>query len=478
MSSQLKTSAPREASERTRTLTALDRAHVWHPFTPMQQWREEDPLIIERAEGVYLYDTEGRRYLDGVSSLWCNIHGHRVPEIDAAIRQQLDRVAHTTLLGLASPPSIELAARLAALAPGTLDKVFFSDAGATALEAAFKMAVGYWFHRGQAKKNRFIAMTGGYHGDTVGSMSVGFSELFHRPFASLVFETSFFPAPDACRPPDELRDVRTGPEFWPSEDPELGEALKRHSLNALEQLLEQQAETTAAIVLEPLMQGASGMVCQPPGFVRGVADLAARYNVLFIADEVAVGFGRTGRLLACEHEDVKPDLLCLAKGLTGGYLPVAATLATPEIESAFCGPVEEKRTLYHGHTYTGNALGCAAALACLDLFETRDLLNHIAASAEIVRRGLEPLRAHPNVLDIRQRGLMLGIELCQDRQRREPFDFSKRTAAEFCVSLRERGIWLRPLGDVLIVMPIPATPHVQIESLITELVSALEAWTF
>jgi hypothetical protein len=290
------------------TLSELDHAHVWHPFTPMRQWREEPPLIIELAEGFHLIDTEGRRYIDAAPSLWCNVHGHRVPEIDAAIRDQLDRVAHSTLLGLASPPSIELAARLAAVTPGSLSRVFYSDLGATALEAAFKMAVGYWYHRGRPEKNRFVALAGGYHGDTTGSMSVGFSELFHRPFASMVFDTTFAPVPDPCRPPAVLaRPVAAG--CWPSEDEDLGEALSDACLAELEAILRAQSRETAAIVVEPLVQGASGMVCQPPGFLRGVAELARDYGVLLIADEVAVGFGRTGRMFACEHEGVEPDLI-------------------------------------------------------------------------------------------------------------------------------------------------------------------------
>jgi adenosylmethionine-8-amino-7-oxononanoate aminotransferase len=439
----------------TRRLVALDRAHVWHPFTPMQQWRETEPLVIERAERDMLIDTTGRRYIDGVSSLWCNVHGHRVPELDEAIRAQLDKVAHTTLLGLASPPSIELAAQLAERTPGNLRKVFYSDSGATALEVAFKMSVGYWHHSGHPAKTRFVGLAGAYHGDTTGSMSVGFSELFHRTFASLVFPASWFPAPDPCRPPADLSAPPAAPGVWPSEDAGLGQALNEYSLVALDELLEKIGHETAAVVVEPLVQGAAGMICQPEGFLGGVAALAKKYDTLLVADEVATGFGRTGTMFACEQESVAPDILCLGKGITGGYLPLAATLATDAIEAAFCGDPSAGRTLYHGHTYTGNPLACAVALASLERFDRAGVLERAASLAEVIRQGLEPLRECPRVLDVRQRGLMVGIELCQDRASREPFDFSRRTGAKVCAVLREKGVIVRPLGDVVVLMPAP-----------------------
>ena len=476
-----------ETSKNTRCLAALDKAHVWHPFTPMKQWRESSPLVIERAQGPYLFDTQGNRYIDGVSSLWCNVHGHRVPEIDRAIRDQLDKVAHTTLLGLASPPSIELAARLCAIAPGHLNKVFYSDAGATAVEVAFKMAVGYWHHRGRPGKCGFIGLAGAYHGDTTGAMSVGYSDLFHRPFVSMVFPTTFFPSPDACRPPGEVakkfHDSREAlsaecEACWPSEDEALCRRLKDHCLCELETMLSAQADQTAAIVIEPVMQGAAGMICQPPGFVRGVAELAKRFDVLWIADEVATGFGRTARMFACEHDQVAPDILCLGKGISGGYLPLAATLTTDEIEQAFCGEIEDRRTLYHGHTYTGNALSCAAALASLDLFEKNRLLDHIAVSERMIRDRLAVLRACPHVLDIRQRGIMVGIELCRDRRTAEPFDFTKRTAAAVCHAMRRHDVLVRPLGDVIVLMPIAAMPHEVLDRMLAVIVETLSQWRF
>jgi adenosylmethionine-8-amino-7-oxononanoate aminotransferase len=490
----------------TKRLVDLDKAHVWHPFTPMKQWRENEQIVIEAGEGPYLIDTDGRRYIDGVSSLWCNVLGHRVPEIDAAIVGQLGKIAHSTLLGLGNVPSIELAARLVRIAPGApapapgsvresdrgvggvgpghgtpsgrsvppgggatgkrLNKVFYSDAGATALEVAFKMAVGYWHHKGKPGKTGFIGLAGAYHGDTVGAMSVGYSELFHKPFVSMVFPVRSAPVPDALRASEELWSLYKpgmgAGHVWPSECKPLAEAMKGQCLAGLEQMLKEHGETTAAIVIEPVMQGAAGMVCQPSGFVKAVASLAEKYGVLLIADEVAVGFGRTGRLFACEHEGVTPDILCVAKGITGGYLPLAATLATDEVEGAFCGELSERKTLFHGHTYTGNPLAAAAANATIDLIESSGMIAHSQVSAQIVSERLTVLRdpeKFGHVIDVRQRGLMVGIELGKDRKTREPFDFAKRTGAAVCMRMRPKGLIIRPLGDVLVLMPMPGMAH-------------------
>ncbi len=474
----------------------LDRAHVWHPFTPMKQWCESEPLVITDAQGDELIDSEGRRYLDGVSSLWCNVHGHRVPAIDQAIREQLERVAHTTLLGLTSPPAVELAAELVRRAPREklgddaddvvggeeegkaggrrLHKVFYSDAGATAVEVAMKMAVGYWFHRGQPRKNKFIALAGAYHGDTTGAMAVGYSELFHKAFKSMLFPTWWFPSTDAPR----SGMTRQTPEALPSEDEALMATLADRCLAALEMLLREHNQETAAILIEPVMQGAAGMIVQPAGFVRRIADLARRHNVLLIADEVAVGFGRTGRMFACQHDGVCPDIMCVAKGITGGYLPLAATLCTDDIYDAFCGELDQRRTLYHGHTYTGNALACAAALASLRLFDDTNLLSHINANAAMIVEKLHPLREHPHVLDVRQRGVMVGIELCRDRSSNEPFDFSKRIGAAICHAMRDHGLIIRPLGDVLVLMPIPAMRRENLARMLDVVVTTLRDWRF
>jgi len=495
----------------TDQLQQLDHDHLWHPFTPMKQWREQPPLVIERGDGPYVYDTDGKRYIDGTSSLWCNVHGHRHPTIDQAVREQLDRVAHSTLLGLSNPPAIEFTAKLVERinrnTPGVnrLNKCFLSDAGATAVEAAFKMAVGYWFHQGQPDKTRFIGLQGAYHGDTVGAMSVGYSPLFHQPFVSMVFDIDTFPAPDALRPPEALttqqeprspRSLSVGsPDaLWPSEGLALQQQLLDHCIAALDRHLEKHADHTAAIVIEPVMQGAAGMVCQPPGFLNAVGRLARKHDVLLICDEVAVGFGRTGTMFAFESEldppEVEhgfhgPDILCLAKGISAGYLPLAATVTTDNIEAAFAGELHEKKTLFHGHTYTGNPLACAAGLASLDLFDqpTRDspdLLTHINQSAKIIRTRLDALRGHPNILDIRQRGLMTGIELgtLHPDGTAEPFDFSKRTGYAICDKLRDEGLIIRPLGDVLVLMPIPAMAHDTLAEMLDRVVQTLLGWDF
>ena len=416
-------------------VVALDHAHLGHPFTQMQEWLAAEPLVIGSADGNYLVDLDGRRYLDGVSSLWCNVHGHRHPAIDGAIRAQLDRVAHTTLLGLASPPAAELAARLAAIAPPGLTRTFYSDAGATAVEIALKLALQYWRLRGEDRP-RFVALVEAYHGDTLGAMSVGFSETFHRFYQPLL-PVDRVPAPYALE-----RDERRAPSDA------LAEALAR-----LEATLRSGRGTIAAVVVEPLMQGAAGMWPQPVEYLREVRALTRHYDTLLVCDEVATGFGRTARLFACDHTATTPDLLVLGKGLTGGYLPLAATLATEEIFQAFLGPYDGYTAFFHGHTFTGNALACAAALASLDLFTPAFLASLPEKSALLTRALAERIRPLPAVFEIRQRGLMVGIELLRDPERRTAFAPAERVGHRVILAARRRGVVLRPLGDVLVLMP-------------------------
>ncbi len=420
-------------------LERWDRDHVWHPFTPMQAYAAERPLIIDRAEGCFLIDLDGRRYLDGVSSLWCNVHGHRVPAIDAAVRAQLDAVAHSTLLGVSNVPAIRLARRLVELAPPGLNHVFFSDDGATAVEVALKMAFQYWRQcpQPQAQKTQYLALQGAYHGDTLGDVSVGDLARFHHLFAPLLFPTVRAPSPHCYRCPLGLERSRCRIDCAE----ELARLVRRH------------ADTLAAVVIEPLVQGAAGMITAPEGYLRRVREVTRECGVLLIADEVAVGFGRTGTMFACEQEVVTPDFLCLAKGLTGGYLPLAATLTTDEVYDAFLGPPEAGRTFYHGHTYTGNPLGAAAALASLDLLEAPTGLSALPAKVERLRRHLERLRNLPVVGDVRQRGLIAGVELVEDCATKRPFPPERRVGAQVCRLCREQGVLLRPLGDVVVVMP-------------------------
>jgi adenosylmethionine-8-amino-7-oxononanoate aminotransferase len=447
-------------------LKLWDRNHVWHAFTQMAEY---EPLLIERAEGCTLIDTEGREYLDGVSSLWCNLHGHRHPKLDAAIRQQLDQVAHVTLLGMAHPTTVKLARRLVEIAPAGLNQVFFSDDGATAVEVALKMAFQYWRQcrfrppdgtmnrqltvdsdsspvgptgptgeRGQTQqRTKYLAWDNAYHGDTLGSVSVGGVARFHEMFRPLLFDVVRLPLPDMYRlPPGVTRETACG-----------------HYLAQLEAALQQHGDTLAAVVIEPLLQAAAGIITHPVGFLRGVRELTKKYGVLLIADEVAVGMGRTGTMFACEQEGVAPDFLCLAKGLTGGYLPLAATLTTDQVYSAFLGRYEESKTFFHGHTYGGNPLGAAVALASLEVFEEERTLENLKPKIARLAEHLFRIGELPHVGDVRQRGLIAGIELVRDRLAKEPFLWAEKRGMRVCQHALTEGVWLRPLGNVVVIMP-------------------------
>lgn len=422
------------SAERLQELLELDRRHVWHPFTQMRAWPGDEPLVIERAEGNYLFDVKGDRYFDGTSSLWVTVHGHRKRQIDDAVRAQLDKVAHTTLLGLSSVPSIELAARLSKLAPEGLTRVFYSDAGSTSVEIALKMAWQYWRQKGRPEKTRFVALAEAYHGDTIGSVSVGGMELFHGIFRGLLFPVERLPTPFPYRYEGE------------------GDCLA-HALDAARKLFEEKGHELAALVVEPLVQGAAGMIMHPAGYLKGLEALCREHDVLLICDEVATGFGRTGTMFAVEQEGVRPDLMCVAKGLTGGYLPLAATLATDEVYSAFLGEIAELRTFFHGHTYTGNPLACAAALANLDLFEEENVLERAGQTARVFDEAFAELTDLPHVGEVRQKGLMMGVELVADRATKKSYPYEARTGFQVCRATRSRGLWLRPLGDVVVVMP-------------------------
>jgi adenosylmethionine-8-amino-7-oxononanoate aminotransferase len=420
----------------TDDLARWDRTHVWHAFTQMQEYV---PFIIERAQGCTLVDIHGREYLDGVSSLWCNVHGHRHPKLDAAIREQLDKVAHTTSLGMSNVTTIRLAKRLAEIAPAGLQHVFFSDSGATAVEVALKMAFQYWQQRTDPRPNKtkYVALNAAYHGDTIGSVSVGGVARFHEMFKPLLFDVLRLAAPDMYRLPAGIT----------------SEAACSHYLQQLEALLAARHDEIAALVMEPLVQGAAGMVMHPPGYLRGVRMLTRKYDVLLIADEVAVGVGRTGTMFACEQEGVAPDLLCLAKGLTGGYLPVAATIASEEIWNAFLGEYSASKTFFHGHTYGGNPLGCAVALATLEVFEEEQTLVQLAPKIERLREHLARIGQHPRVGDVRQRGFIGAIELVQDKATKAPFAWEEKRGMRVCEHALTQGVWLRPLGSVLVIMP-------------------------
>jgi len=435
----------------------LDKQYLWHPFTQMQDWDAGEPLVIESADGNYLIDTEGRRYLDGVSSLWVNVHGHRRKQIDEAIVAQLAKVAHSTLLGLASVPSIELGRKLVNITPEGLNRVFYSDSGSTAVEVALKIAFQYWKNRGFEKKRLFVTLSESYHGDTIGSVSLGGIDLFHTIFHPLLFQTLSVPTPFPYRYPDLT-----------------AEEVRDRSLHAFLSLAEDRGGEIAALVVEPMVQGAAGMIVHPRGFLKGLEEICRAHRILLICDEVATGFGRTGKLFACEHEGVRPDMMCLAKGLSGGYLPLAATMVTDEIYRAFLGPYREYRTFFHGHSYTGNALACAAACACLDIFESERVVHGSQAKiAFLAERLAEEIAPLPCVGEIRQCGLMVGIELCEDRSTRAAFPPELRMGAQVCQDVRKRGVILRPLGDVVVLMPPLSITADEIETLVAATASSI-----
>ncbi|CAN5763145.1 adenosylmethionine--8-amino-7-oxononanoate transaminase [soil metagenome] len=440
-------------------LVELNRRHLWNPFTQMKGYLESDPLVISRGEGVRLFDAEGNSYLDGNSSLWLNIHGHNHPALNGAITDQLGRIAHSTLLGMGNVPAIELAARLSEVVPEGLSKVFYSDSGATAVEIGLKIAHAYWRRVGRPEKSGFLSFRNGYHGDTIGAMSVGGIDLFHDEFGPLLFPVERAPYPNVYR-------------FDGTEQECAGVCLAE-----VEAILERNGAGLACVVVEPIVQGAGGMVTMPQGFLGSLARLCNAHDVLLLADEVATGFGRTGRMFACDHEGVRPDLMAVGKGLTGGYLPVAATLTTDRIYDAFWGEHSELKTFFHGHSFTGNQLGCAVALASLDLFQTNRLVERAQESAARVADLLKPVAGLAHVGDIRQRGLMVGIELVEDREAKRIFPWEQAMGVRVCRRARDLGMITRPLGDVVVFMPPLVTPDEDLDAMVGTLHAAISQVT-
>jgi len=422
----------------TAILQEYDRNYVWHPFTQMKEWESGIHPVIVRGEGSWLIDSDGNRYLDGVANLWTNVHGHCHPYINAAVKRQLDRLEHSTLLGLAGEQPALLAKRLVEIAPEGLCKVFYSDNGSTAVEIGIKMAFQYWQHCGRPAKSKFISLKNAYHGDTIGAVSVGGIDLFHEVFRPLLFPT--IQAPSTCCYRCELSAGKNSSRC------------RMECLSALEELLAAHAGEVAAIVIEPLLQGAGGMIVQPAGYLAGVRELCDRYDILLIADEVAVGFGRTGRMFACDHEGVTPDIMALSKGITGGYLPLAATMTTRKVYDAFLGEYRELKTFFHGHTFTGNPLACAAALASLDLFAETGLIESLSPKISYIQTRLEALLELDNVGDVRQCGMAAGIELVKGKCG-EAFAWEERVGVKVCLEARQHGLFLRPLGNVIVVFP-------------------------
>ncbi len=438
-------------SDEIKKLKKIDQSVVWHPFTQMKEYAEEEVLLIERGEGNYLIDSEGNQYLDGVSSLWVNLHGHRKKEIDEALKNQIDKIAHTTFLGTTNSVAIQLAEKLVQIAPrgnskeSILNHVFYSDNGSTAVEVALKIAFEYWQLKGRKTKQMFVSFQDSYHGDTLGAVSVGHIELFHEIYRPLLFKTLQMPSP---------------------RDPKC--------LEVLENLLKEKKEEIAACIIEPLIQAAGGMLTQPEGFLKKLESLCRKYEVLLIADEVATGFARTGKMFACEHESVVPDLLCVAKGLTAGYLPLAATLATSEIYGAFLGDYSEFKTFFHGHSYTGNALGCAVALANLAVFEKEKVLEHLASKIDQMKHELSIFEKHTHVKEVRQCGLMVGIELVKNKSKGEAYALEERIGHRVILQARKSGVILRPLGSIIVLMPPLSITLAEIKFLVKTVKESIE----
>src|SRR5918995_1702600 len=419
-------------------LKQLDHSYLWHPFTQMQEWISEEPCIIIRGEGHYLIDVNGRRYFDGVSSLWCNVHGHRKKELDDAIRGQLERIGHSTFLGLSHVPGIELAQKLIEVAPPGLQRVFYSDSGATAVEVALKMAIQYWQLKREVRRTLIGTLAESYHGDTIGSMSMGYSETFHRYHKSLLFPVLLITPPHVFRYYQKMS----------------GDEALNAAIDEADREISRNKNTLAALVVEPLMQGAAGMWAQPVEYLQALDEICRRYGILLVLDEVATGFGRTGKMFACDHAGIRPDIVCLAKGITGGYLPLAATLTSEEVFAAFLGDYKDFKTFFHGHTYTGNPLGCAAALANLELFQREKIVEKMQpAIAYLNKRLVEEFLPRAHVSDVRQWGFMVGIELVQDKAVRTSYAPEQRIGHRVIIEARKRNVMIRPLGDIIILMP-------------------------
>ncbi|MBM4405682.1 MAG: adenosylmethionine--8-amino-7-oxononanoate transaminase [Chloroflexi bacterium] len=424
---------------------------IWHPFTQMARFDAEPKLVIERAHGTRLVAKDGKEYLDGVASLWTIVHGHGEPRIVEAIKRQAERLQHSTLLGVSHTPAMELAERLLQHVPKGLRWSFFSSDGASAVEVALKMAVQYWGNAGLPERTRIVSLDMAYHGDTLGASSVGADGIFRKPYESLLVEPLRIPSPHRYR--CSACAARTACDLT--------------CATALERLLAERGKEVAAVIVEPRVQGAAGIIVAPEGHLKRLREICDRHDVLLIADEVATGFGKTGAMFACDLEGVTPDIMVLGKGITGGYLPLSATLATEKVYRAFYDAGHYEKTLFHGHTYAGNPIACAAALASLDIFEKEPVIERVRARAERLRRLLGAAFAeHPNVGEVRQQGLMVGIELVADRATKRSFPAAERMGWRSCLAAREKGVFVRPLGDVIILMPPLCISEAELDELV------------
>ncbi|NWF75168.1 MAG: adenosylmethionine--8-amino-7-oxononanoate transaminase [Nitrospirae bacterium] len=430
--------------EENKKLVDADKKYIWHPFTQMKDWLKEDIIIISEGKDCFIKDIYGKWYIDGVSSLWVNVHGHRKKELDEAIKAQVDKISHSTLLGLSNVPAIKLAEKLIRIVKASfihnkssLSKVFYSDNGSTAVEVAIKMAFQYWKHKGVRGKNTFVSLKNAYHGDTIGAVSVGGIDIFHKTFKPLLYKTYKASSPYCYR-------CEFGKKY---------PRCKYECLNNMKDILKSNSKKIAAIIIEPLIQAAGGMITSPPGYLKGVRELCNEYKILMIADEVATGFGRTGRMFACEHEGVVPDIMCLSKGITGGYMPLAVTICSDEIYNAFLGDFKDLKTFFHGHSYTGNPLACFAALACLNIFEKEKVMENLKGKIKILKSWLKNILNLKHVGDVRNIGMMAGIELVRNKKTKEPYDWKEKMGWRVAYFAREKGVFIRPLGNVVVIMP-------------------------
>ena len=437
-----------------------DLAHIWHPCSQMQDYEDFPPIVVERGEGVYLYDVEGGRYLDIVSSWWCNLLGHGHPAIREAIHTQLDRLEHVIFANFSHPPIIELTERLVASLPPGLVRFNYSDSGSGAVEAALKMAFQYQHQTGHPEKQRFMCLSDGYHGETIGALSVGTMDLYARIYRPMLMDTIRIPAPDCYRCPYGQR----------------REDCAIPCIEAAERLFAAHAHETAALIVEPLLQGSAGMRIYPPRYLAALHALCQRYETLLIADEIATGFGRTGTMFACEQAGISPDMICLSKGLTGGFLPMSVTVTTEAIYQAFYADYREGRAFMHSHTYSGNPLAAAAALAVQDVLRSEPILERAATRADYLTQRLEAaLGEHPRVGEIRHIGLIHAIELVADRETRTPLEAEARTGYRIYREALGRGLLLRPLGDVLYFNPPLVIDEAQLDEAVDTTVAAMAA---
>ena len=406
-------------------IKSYDLDYIWHPFTQMKEYKEDEPIVIEDSDGVYLIDSDGNRYIDGVSSLWVNIHGHKVKKIDEAIKKQIDKIAHSTLLGVTNPSASILAKKLIDIAPEGLKKIFYSSDGSSAVEVALKMAFQYWLLKNKPNKQKFVSLKDGYHGDTLGAVSVGGIDIFHSTYKPLLFKSFQISSYDSS---DRM-------------------------VKELETILNEKSDEIAALIIEPYVQTAGGIKVAKEGYLKDVRNICNNYDVLLIIDEVATGFGRTGEMFACDHDKVTPDILVLGKGLTSGYLPLSATITTQDIFDTFLGDYEELKTFFHGHSYSGNPLSCATAIANLEIFDEEKTISKVKKTIKILEDELKEFKGLKHVSDIRNKGLMAGIDLKKDSNKNIAYELKERIGKKICDLARKEGVLIRPLGDTIVIMP-------------------------